>query len=110
MFLFSVMTSHDSAQESSDYVRIERFITIPAGETCQPVTIQILSDTAVESDEEFYLSVSFSPMLSTLVYIIDGHGSTNVTIKDDDGKSLITYFINLTLGLIILICSYRKEA
>lgn len=84
LFLFSVFTSDGSAEASSDYVGDNTFVTVPMGETCESVTIQIQSDAIFEGTEEFQFQLSLIGMEGT--YIIDGHGSATITIIDDEGK------------------------
>lgn len=78
------ITRDGSAASSSDYTpRLGRAV-IPAGQTQVTVAIQIAGDTAIESDETFFVDLS-SPLGGIL---LDPEGQ--VTVLDDDTPPAIS--------------------
>ncbi len=67
----------------SDYTEKSGTITITPGSTTQTVTISVIGDTNVESDESFYVNLSNS----TSAAIVDNQGEG--TIINDDSQTLI---------------------
>ena len=66
-----------------DYERRKLNITFPAGVTCSRFNVPIINDELSENDETFYIII----MDKSLPYgiTIGDHGTTNVTIVDNDG-------------------------
>ncbi len=73
-------TANGSAILRVDYVPTNIVATIPPGATSQPVTIKIIADALIESNETFFVNLS-SPTNAT---IADSQG--RCTILDDDFK------------------------
>jgi hypothetical protein len=73
-------TANGAATLRVDYVPTNIVVTIPPGATTQPVTIKLISDTLIESNEAFFVNLS-SPTNATLT---DSQGIC--TILDDDFK------------------------
>ncbi|MEQ8995976.1 MAG: glycoside hydrolase family 9 protein [Coleofasciculus sp. B1-GNL1-01] len=77
-------TSDDTATAGSDYTAQSGTITFDAGETSQTITVPILGDTTVESDETF--NVNLSQANNATIADAQGVG----TISNDDSSSLPT--------------------
>jgi hypothetical protein len=71
-------TSNGTAVSSSDYIAASGTFIIPAGQTTKPLEILARSDTAVESDETFFVTLS-NPVNAGI-----GDGSAQGVIKNDD--------------------------
>jgi chitinase len=71
-------TANGTATAGADYTARSGTVTIPAGAVVRVVSIPILGDTAVESNETFTLTLS-SPSGTTITHAV-GQG----TIVDDD--------------------------
>jgi len=67
-------TANGNATLRVDYVPTNIVVTIPPGATSQPVTIKIIGDTLIESNETFFVNLS---------------SSVNATITDSQGKCTI---------------------
>ena len=67
---YNYSTANGSATSGSDYTGGSGTVTIAAGQTCGTITIPVLNDAAVESAENFSVSI--------------GAVSGTVTINDDD--------------------------
>jgi len=68
--VYHYTTADGSASSGSDYTGGSGTVTIPAGQTCGTITIPIINDGAVESTENFTVSI--------------GSSTGTVTINDDD--------------------------
>ncbi len=68
------VTATNSATSSSDYVSASGTVTFAPGQTSKPITIQVVGDTAVESNENFFVNLS---------------GSINATVADSQGIGTI---------------------
>jgi hypothetical protein len=75
-------TADDSAAAASDYTAISGTATITAGATSTTVTVKVQGDTAVESNETFFVNLS-NPVNAT---IADNLGLG--TITNDDSATL----------------------
>jgi hypothetical protein len=75
-------TADGTAVNGLDYIGASGTVTFPPGDTSQPVSIQVLGDTAVETDEAFFVNLT-APVNATL-----GDGQGTGTIADDDAPSL----------------------
>jgi hypothetical protein len=75
-------TANQSAAAGSDYQAASGTISFAPGVLTRPVAVDVLGDTAVETDETFLVNLS-SPLGATLA---DGQGQG--TISDDDALSL----------------------
>jgi hypothetical protein len=75
-----LITANITATLRVDYVPTNIVVTVPPGATSQPVTIKIIGDTLIESNETFFVHLS-SPTNAT---IADNRGVC--TILDDDFK------------------------
>jgi hypothetical protein len=71
-------TANGTATRSSDYVGASGKVTFAPNVTSQPVTVQVIGDTAVEPNETFYVNLS-NPSGATLA---DSQGVG--TILNDD--------------------------
>lgn len=69
----------------SDYASLNRNITIPAGETRFPVTINIANDEVNEPLENFQVRLSTLPGVTTPGVTTGSRNPTTVQIIDDDG-------------------------
>ena len=90
-------TSDGTAIAGSDYTATEDTVTFPAGALTAEVTVPILDDTDIESDETFTLSIIDDPRNTNLTYLANpiesgqhGIGSTTVTIIDDDTAPIVS--------------------
>ncbi len=77
-------TADGSAQAGSDYVAQTGILTFAPGNTSQQVTVQVLGDTVVESDENFFLKL-FDPQHPEIA-----RGSGVGTILNDDVDLTVT--------------------
>ena len=84
--------STNPATAGSDYLSTNGTLTFPIGVTSQPVTVTVNGDTAVESNETFFVNLS-SPANAT---ISDGQGIG--TIIDDESISLNINDVTVTEG------------
>ncbi|HJR07106.1 MAG TPA: Calx-beta domain-containing protein [Pyrinomonadaceae bacterium] len=76
---FTVATADNTATAPSDYAAVSPTpVTIPAGETSAPVTVQVNGDTTFEPDETFFVNIS-NPSNAT---ISDGQGVGTITNDD----------------------------
>jgi subtilisin family serine protease len=73
-----VSTADGTAKAGSDYTRVSRTVTFPAGTRTEQVQVGLLQDAVAEGDETFQVKLS-SPKLAVLA-----DSSATVTIKDDD--------------------------
>ncbi len=74
-------TANGSASDSSDYISTVGTLTFAAGENSKMISVPVLSDTAPESDENFYISLT-SP--TNAVLGLDSYAT--VTIANDDAE------------------------
>ncbi|HEU4833526.1 MAG TPA: Calx-beta domain-containing protein [Pyrinomonadaceae bacterium] len=72
------VTASNSATSSSDYVSASGTVTFTPGQTSKPITIQVVGDTAVESNENFLVNLS-NPFNATLA---DSQGVGSI-LNDD---------------------------
>ena len=84
----SYSTANGTATAASDYVAASGTLTFTPGQTSQPVSIQVNGDTAVESNETFFVNLS-SPVNAT---IADSQGTG--TILNDDAAPSVTISIS----------------
>ena len=77
-----VATSDGTATAGSDYVSVNRTVTIPAGQTREIVSVSVLDDTADEPDETFTLRLS-NPSNADLA----SNPAATTTIRDNDADS-----------------------
>lgn len=76
----TVKTSNGTALAGEDYVALtDSIVTIPAGQTCVPVTISILDDDFYEGDETFNVELSNPSSNATII-----RQTGIVTIDDDE--------------------------
>jgi len=75
-------TANGTAQAGSDYTAASGTVSFAPGTSSQPVSVPVLGDTAVETDEFFFVNLS-NPTGATL-----GDGQGVGTIGDDDAPSL----------------------
>ena len=73
-------SSNGTAIAGSDYTAINQTVTFAKGETSKTVSITALSDSSVESDETFNLTLSASTSDVVPAQISDG--SASVTIQN----------------------------
>lgn len=71
-------TTDGTAKAGSDYTAAAGTVTFPAGVTTQQVSVELIGDATVESDETFSLTLS-APQGATVA-----PGSVGVTIVNDD--------------------------
>lgn len=71
----SYSTADGTASAGSDYVSASGIVSFPIGTTTQSVTISVIGDAVVESNETFAINLS---------------NSTNATIADAQGQATIT--------------------
>lgn len=71
-------TSNGTASSVNDYIAASGTLTIPAGSTTGTINILARSDTTIEPDETFFVTLS-SPVNATI-----GDGSAQAIIKNDD--------------------------
>ena len=90
-------TADGTASAGSDYTATEATVTFPAGTLTAEVSVPILDDTDIESDETLTLSIIDDPRNSNLTYLAGplpydegGSGSGTVTILDDDTTLVIS--------------------
>lgn len=74
-----VYTQNGTALSGSDYTSINQTVTFAAGETTKQVTVSILNDTAVESNENFFVKLTSATGGAS---IADNSGT--ITITNDD--------------------------
>ena len=87
-------TVDGTAAAGSDYTAAEATVTFPPGTMTAAVTVEIIDDTEVESDESFTLEIIDDPRNSNLTYLAQplamlgpadrGIGFGSVLIIDDD--------------------------
>jgi hypothetical protein len=75
-------TADGTATAPADYLSASGTLTFPPGVVSQPVTVQVVGDTAVETDETFLVNLS-APVNAAI-----GDGQAAGTIIDDDAPSL----------------------
>ena len=78
--LVNYATANGTATAGSDYTATSGTLTFAAGETTKTVSVPVLGDTSVESDETFTLTLS-NPAGATL----GAAASATATIVNDDG-------------------------
>ena len=90
-------TADGTATAGSDYTAAEATVTFPPGALTADVSVAILDDTVIESDETFTLSIIDDSRNSNLTYLArplpsdeGGNGSGTVTILDDDTTPMIS--------------------
>lgn len=81
----TVTTGGGSATSGSDYTPVSTVLTFAPNEMSKVVTVNILCDTADESDETLNVTLS-APVNATL-----GDSSATVTIIDDDGARQLSF-------------------
>ncbi|HYO99382.1 MAG TPA: Calx-beta domain-containing protein [Pyrinomonadaceae bacterium] len=104
---FTVATADDTATAPSDYAAVSPTpVTIPAGQTSAPVTVQVNGDGIYEPNEQFFVNLS-NPSNAT---ILDGQGTGTITNDDplpavtiddvqrNEGNAGVTFF-TFTLSL-----------
>lgn len=79
LITFACNTTGESATSSYDYVRISRFVQIPAGATEASIPVTIRGDSTPEGNETFRLSISRQSGGT----VIDG-SDAKITIIDDE--------------------------
>ena len=79
---FATANGSAKAGRNGDYVSTSGTLTFNAGETTKTISVQILDDTRVESDEQFFVNLSRASGATIAV----GRGIG--TIIDDDGLAL----------------------
>ena len=79
-----LITGNGSATLRVDYVPTNLVVTIPPGAISQPVTVKVIGDTLIESNETFFVNLS-SPSNATLA-----RSQGTCTILDDDFKIAAT--------------------
>jgi uncharacterized delta-60 repeat protein len=88
-------TAGDTATANVDFTPRNGTLTFLEGQTVQTITIPIISDTAIEGDEDFIVSL-FNP---TGGAIISGLTNVAVTIQDDEfGAGSLDLTFNPGLG------------
>jgi len=76
---FNYATANDTATSPSDYAAVSPTpVTIPAGQTSVPVTVQVNGDGIYEANEQFFVNLS-NPTNAT---ILDGQGTGTITNDD----------------------------
>jgi len=78
----SYATADGTATSGSDYTAASGVLTFTPGTTSQPVAVDVLGDTTIETDETFLVDLS-APTNATL-----GDAQGTGTIGDDDAPSL----------------------
>ena len=81
---FDAATSDGTAAAGSDYGSVSRRVTIPAGATSAVVSVTVIDDAVVESDEVFALTLSNPSTNANL----GSMPSATATINDDDIQPL----------------------
>ena len=76
---FHFETKDDSAVDGEDYNKVDKDVTISAGDTEVDVSIEILGDTKAENDERFDVEIT---KVTNNFDIVDSTGT--YTIKNDD--------------------------
>lgn len=71
-------TSNETATAGSDYTAKTGTVTIPAGQTSGAITISVLGDTLVESNETFNVTLS-----NATNAVIGGNTGTGTIVNDD---------------------------
>lgn len=90
-------TSDGTARAGSDYVAIAQGqVTIPAGETSHGITVPVLSDTLVEGDETFTLTLTNSS--NPAIAVEPGQSSATLTILDEDRATVSIAGVTATEG------------
>jgi len=84
----SYATADGTATAGSDYTAASGVLTFLPGTTTQPVSVDVLGDTTIETDESFFLNLS-GPTNATL-----GDSQGVGTIGDDDAPSLSSTELN----------------
>ena len=74
----TVSTANNTAVSGSDYTALNQTIRFEPSESSQTITVSILGDTTVETDEQFFVNLS-SPINATLA-----DAQAAVTITNDD--------------------------
>lgn len=97
----TVKTSNGTALAGEDYVALtDSVVTIPAGQTCVPVTISILDDDFYEGDETFNVELSNPSSNATIIK------QTGIVTIDDDEEvqtlSIDDIIVNETEGNAVL--------
>ena len=69
--------------DGADYCFQNYSFTFEDGESSKVLSIQTIDDNVVEPDEKYYLTISVESLRSRV--IIGEHGTTTITIKNDDG-------------------------
>jgi parallel beta-helix repeat protein len=84
--------SHGSATAGADYVNINGTLTIPAGQTCAPISVSILPDNLPEPTEDIVFLI-FNAQNATVadaygaLNIINANASSPVTVSIKDALS-----------------------
>jgi len=77
-------TANGTATAGSDYISGSGTVTFPPGTTTQPVTVAVIGDAVIESNETFLVNLS---------------NATNATIGDAQGQGMITDDDAITITL-----------
>lgn len=87
-------TVNGTALSSSDYTTTVGQLTFAAGETSKNISVPVLGDALIESDETFRVLLS-SPTNAT----IDSTGDGIITIINDDSSSAHIELLGVNLAL-----------
>jgi len=98
-----VTTQQGTATDNVDFGAGTVVLNIPAGQTSQTVTVFIIGDTIVETNEQFFLNLS-QPVNCTI-----GDGQGVGTIIDDDGPLTLLNQENSSRGLAVDSVFHTKE-
>jgi uncharacterized protein YcfL len=79
------LTSNGTAQSGTDYVAVHNTATIPAGQKCVDVPVQIIDDNKDEPNETFIVSL----LAPENGQIVDGQGTMTIVDNDDPIKANI---------------------
>lgn len=101
-------TANGTAGSPSDYVGASGTVTFAPGQTSQPISIQVVGDTTVEANENFFVNLS-APVNATLAdsqglgtIINDDAPSPSISISDvtvnerNSGTTSATYNVTLS--------------
>ena len=83
-------TANSTAAAGEDYLAAAGVLTIPAGQTSATISVPVIGDTAIESDERFFVNLSGA---SSNASIRDGQAVGKI-INDDDGVDLAVKFVS----------------
>ena len=69
--------------DGADYCFQNYFLTFEDGESSKVLSIQTIDDNVVEPDEKYNLTIRVESLPNRV--IIGEHGTTTITIENDDG-------------------------